>query len=87
MKTTITTRCRSCNSMLSNREMTRVYERDGHETTDYIGLCDYCFKYVKEDLSSSESELYQSEDYTTDIIELDFEESLIISDYDQLHQN
>lgn len=70
--------------MLGNREMTRVYERDGHETTDYIGLCDYCFKYVREDLNSSESELYQSEDYTIDVVELDFDETMVINDNDHI---
>ena len=54
-------KCLACDVILSDREATRK----SSVTEEYIELCDYCFRYIKNDVTWENSESYSSTDFDT----------------------
>lgn len=44
-------RCRSCNVVLNEFEMTRRYKREDPNDLDYVELCNNCFDTIKDDVN------------------------------------
>ena len=49
--------CRTCDSLLTNRESSLKYP-----SGEYVDVCDYCFRYIKEDVEVEENPEYMDDD-------------------------
>ncbi len=59
-------RCRACNVILTEQEMTRRYKREDPKVLDYVDLCNTDFEYIKDQVQVVESKEFKDESYEDD---------------------